>query len=197
MKNEQESTRDRIIDVAENLFWEKGYHGASMRTVADACHCRPGNLYNYFKSKEELLYEVFTRQMETILPHIKPLANDTRNSPTERMRRLIKVHLNVIMNASKGYFFDSESKHLSARYRKKIIKMRDVYDKTLRKIIREGIEIGEFSETDENLAAIYISSIIVRCKIWYSPDGKLTLDELAESILEFCLNGLKSQGQRE
>src|SRR5208283_3419181 len=64
------TSRDRrknILESARVLFWKKGYPGTSMVDLANACACKPANLYNYFKTKEEILFEVLLEEMEQII----------------------------------------------------------------------------------------------------------------------------------
>jgi AcrR family transcriptional regulator len=47
-------TRDLILDVAENLFAERGFHGVSVREVADAAGVRQSLVHYHFSNKETL-----------------------------------------------------------------------------------------------------------------------------------------------
>ncbi|HQB53775.1 MAG TPA: hypothetical protein PLX62_12845, partial [Bacteroidales bacterium] len=58
-------------------------------------------------------------------------------------------------------------------------------------IIQRGIDAKEFSDMNAKLAARYIASMITRTIIWYSPKGPLSLDDVAEFIYQFSMNGLK------
>jgi AcrR family transcriptional regulator len=188
--------KERILDIVETLFWENGYHGTTMRSVASACKFKPGNLYNYFKNKEELLYEVFRLQMVPIVSAVKHLEAESESNPVERLRFFIRIHVDIVLNSNKGFpgsLFDSESKHLTSHHRKRIVQLRDTYDRILRKIIRAGIENGDFSGVDEKLAASFIASMIVRCRVWFSAKGRLSTVDIAEAIFNFSLNGLKGE----
>ena len=48
------STAERVLDVAEALFAEKGYKAASLGEVADGVGIRSPSLYNHFRNKEAL-----------------------------------------------------------------------------------------------------------------------------------------------
>ena len=54
----KEDIRGRILAVAEQQFGQKGYSKASMREIAGAVGVGVGNIYNYFRSKDELFHEV-------------------------------------------------------------------------------------------------------------------------------------------
>lgn len=49
--------REDVIEKATNLYWEKGYHGTSMRNLQTAIDLRPGSIYATFGSKDNLFKE--------------------------------------------------------------------------------------------------------------------------------------------
>ncbi|PSW22090.1 TetR/AcrR family transcriptional regulator [Photobacterium sanctipauli] len=81
--------RDEVIQKATNLYWEKGFHGTSMRNLQDVIDMRPGSIYAAFGSKENLFKE-----------SIQHYANNGRNyliqcrahadSPLEALKAFIK-----------------------------------------------------------------------------------------------------------
>src|SRR3954471_18680195 len=50
------STRVEILKSAAKAFRKLGYHGATVEQIASALHMKKGNLYYYFKNKEEILF---------------------------------------------------------------------------------------------------------------------------------------------
>jgi len=54
----EEPTRDRVIQAAYQLFIERGYHGTSMRQIAERAKIALGSIYNHFASKEDILTAV-------------------------------------------------------------------------------------------------------------------------------------------
>ncbi len=73
--------------------------------------------------------------------------------------------------------------------------LRDTYDRILCKIIRRGINSGDFQEIDEKLAAYGIASMIMRVNIWFSPEGRLSTDDIIDFLCEFALRGLRGEGK--
>ena len=55
----REHTRTIILQAAHDLFIEQGYHGTSMRQIAQAAQIALGGLYNHFSSKEKVFEAVF------------------------------------------------------------------------------------------------------------------------------------------
>lgn len=64
ISNKQADGRDRILDVAEALFQERGYTAVTMRDIAEAVGMRQASLYYHFPSKEELFVSVRERMFE-------------------------------------------------------------------------------------------------------------------------------------
>ena len=186
-------TREGILVEAERLFYSTGFDRTSMRDIATACGCSQGNIYNHFHSKEEVLYVVCWNEMQRLISMLEPLENDDNTSPVEQLRVFIERHVEHTLAPPKGELlhFDIELRHLSPPHQVEIIKLRDAYDRILRKIIRRGVDSGLFGKIDEKLANYAIASIIVRARFWYSLQGELSLTELSNGIFKFLLNGLK------
>lgn len=183
-----------ILDKAGVLFWEKGYHNTGMRDIARACECKPANIYNYFKGKEDILFEVIRDITEQAVMSIKFLEDDEETNPVEQLRSLIKSHFHVLMQMTRSnkLISDTGLKDLTTDHRKEIIELRDKYDSIMRKVLRRGIESGEFSVKDENVIVYLLSSIIVRSTIWFSPKGKYSVDEIGDMMFDFAYHGIKA-----
>src|SRR3990172_9333173 len=186
--------RTWILDKAGTLFWQKGYHDTSVRDIADACKFQPANIYNYFQSKEDILYEVIRDITEQTVASIRHLENDETTNPEEQLRSLIKSHfgLMVKMKRSSVLISDTGLKDLSPQHRSEIIALRDRYDGIMRRVIRRGVDRGNFSVKDVRVVCFFISSVIMRSNIWFSPNGRLSGDEVGDMMFDFVLRGIKS-----
>ena len=183
----------KILDKARTLFWRKGYISTSMRDIAAAYGCKPANIYNFFPNKEEILFEVLIEEMEQIIEPIKHLEEDDGTSPEEQLRLVIGSHLKLTLSyrRSAKLLFDVALDNLSRAKRKKIVDLRDTYDRIIRKILRRGMGAGSFREVDEKIAGFMLASMITRTRLWYHPKKGVSVEELADFIFEFALNGLR------
>ena len=59
-----EKTRADIVGCANRLFYEQGYEAASFSDIVDASGLYRGNIYHYFKSKEDILRAVVEQRLE-------------------------------------------------------------------------------------------------------------------------------------
>ncbi len=187
--------RKKILECARVLFWKKGYPGTSMKDLANASACKPANLYNYFETKEEILFEVLLEEMEQIIRPIERFEDDEAGNPADQLRDIITAHLKVTLSRRRSAktLFDVALDSLSPANRKVIVSMRDTYDRIIRKVIRRGQKKGIFLPQDEKLAGFMISSMITRTRIWFQPKKGVTIDGLADFIFRFALNGIQKK----
>ncbi|MFC1918317.1 TetR/AcrR family transcriptional regulator [Chloroflexota bacterium] len=192
-ENKKTRQRNRILSKARSLFWDKGYDKTSMRDIASACDFEPGNIYNYFTNKEQLLFELLLHDHKKVVTPIIQLKDDSSLAPVEKLQSLIKLHImnSLVYTRSSRLLGDVELRSLSTNHRKQIIKLRDDYDETLLSIIREGKRTGVFVVNDEKMTCLAIASLLVRSRIWYSPKGRLSSNDIADFIFNFILSGLQ------
>ncbi|MGF1684599.1 TetR/AcrR family transcriptional regulator [Photobacterium minamisatsumaniensis] len=81
--------RDEVIKKATNLYWEKGFHGTSMRNLQDVINLRPGSIYAAFGSKESLFKEAIQHYASTSHDLLQVCRSDT-SSPLEALKIFIK-----------------------------------------------------------------------------------------------------------
>ncbi len=187
-----------MLNIARRLFWEKGYMATSMTDIGNSYGCRPANIYNFFTDKEQILFEVLREEMEQIIRPIEHLEEDTQASPTEQLRLIIESHLKVTLSyrRSAKLLFDVALDNLSPDKRKKIIDLRDTYDRIIRKVIRRGIDQGYWPEVNVKLAGFMIASMITRTRIWFHPKKGVSVGELSDFIFKFALNGLRGKSDK-
>jgi AcrR family transcriptional regulator len=89
-------TRERILEVAETLLGERGYHGTRLHVIAEQVGIQKASLFHYFPSKADLYRAV----LETGFGEIEALIHDVlgdQASPLEKMRRLIESYVDIVV----------------------------------------------------------------------------------------------------
>lgn len=86
--------REKILNAALKLFAGNGYHGTSISMIAEEAGISKGLIYSYFKSKEDLLLELFEGYLDIFTSLLNP-DNDEEitNEEMERFFRLLKESL--------------------------------------------------------------------------------------------------------
>lgn len=89
-----EERKNEILDVAEQLFAEKGFDNTSTNDIINAIGIARGTLYHHFKSKEEILDSVIERISESLMREARSIAMDQRIPLLDRLTGSIRA-LNV------------------------------------------------------------------------------------------------------
>ena len=85
--------KQKILIAAMKLFSKASFHQTSMQQIADVCGVSKGSLYTYFKSKEELLSEIFTYYYQLLNDQIALSETDTESSQEAFIRNTtIRIH---------------------------------------------------------------------------------------------------------
>ena len=179
-----------ILQQAAVLFNKRGYNAVTMDDIANALGASKLSIYYYFKSKEDILYLINEMAQNRVLKGLKEiLASD--NAPEAKLRMAIKNHLNVLLSELSPDIVALRQQHsLSLANRRKLIKKRDLYDQAFRGIISEGIKQRIFRDCDPKLAHFAIIGAISHILNWYSPDGALTEEEIADFFSDFLIRSI-------
>lgn len=192
--------KDLILEVAVRLFSERGFHGTTIREIAEEAGMLSGSLYAHIQTKEDLLYEVVGQAADRFLGAIEPLV--AADLPAkEKLRQAMVAHAEVVA-ASRAHatVFMHEWKALTPDRRAEIAARRKAYEQHLAQIIHEGALRGEFGPIDQRMARLLILSAVNWIYEWYDPAGPLTPQDVAERYWRLVLEGMQPRedgGARE
>ncbi|MER2538847.1 MAG: TetR/AcrR family transcriptional regulator [Azonexus sp.] len=99
--NEQEKaqTRQRILQAAVDVITAKGFKSASMREIAQQAKVGDATIYNYFPSKEKLLYGYCEHIQQTVMDGLKAIPDFNEYSLAEQLQQLIESELQAWLPA--------------------------------------------------------------------------------------------------
>jgi TetR/AcrR family transcriptional regulator, transcriptional repressor for nem operon len=84
------STRDHIVEAADQLFYQNGFEHTSFSDIADAVKISRGNFYYYFKTKDDILEAVIDARLAKTRAMLAQWERDGR-TPAERIRSFIHI----------------------------------------------------------------------------------------------------------
>lgn len=99
-KSRSNSARDRLLDVALELFATRGYQAIGLRDLTRQLGLHAGSLYAHFESKQSLLYELIEGALSDLLADTRLRLRGARN-PRERLQRF--VHAFVAFNLAEKH----------------------------------------------------------------------------------------------
>jgi AcrR family transcriptional regulator len=183
--------RREIAESAAELFDERGYHSTSMEDIAESAGLRKPSLYHYFKSKDEILFEIHSEMIELILARHEARLKAGVESYGQELYGLMK-DLIELMETHPGHLriFFEHHRELPDRYKETIRGRRARFRGYVSAAISGGIEAGEFVETDVEMATLAILGMCNWTYQWLRPDQGRTATEVADSFWEFAMRGI-------
>ena len=176
-----ERTEAAIREAALKLLARHGYEAMSMRQLGEEVGVQAAALYRYFPNKEELLFTLLREHMEGLIASwdaARPAALDPFGSLSAFVRNHISFH---VARRHSTHVSNLELRSLSPAKLTTILRMRNSYEKELRQILRDGAESGAFAIDDVGLTAMAIIQMITGVIVWFRPDERLSVEEVAET----------------
>lgn len=184
----RELVREELIDIAANMFDKHGFDRVSMAMIAREVGLGRSAIYHYFTSKDDILTAIVESEALAPVGRIQQIAREAGRTPAERLRKVVAD--GVLRRLSFGSRFVRLSRleaqipdHLREGYDRS---RRMIYDEHVR-LIREGIEAGEFRAVDPQIAAFSIIGMANWTSRWFRADGRLSAPQVAESIADLAL----------
>ena len=181
--------RVEILKSAAAAFRRRGYHGASVDQIASALNMTKGNLYYYFKNKEEILYVCHDYSLDLVLTQLKEVERSSW-SPDRKLHELVGGFVHLFIDVLPGTVWTLDLEALSPPLLKKIIAKRDRFDRGVRRILKEGMDAGVFAPGDPKLLTFAIMGAINWIPRWFDPSGMAKPDEIAHAFADYLVAGL-------
>lgn len=176
-----EKTEVAIRAAATGLIARHGYEAMSMRQLAAEVGVQAAALYRYFPTKQDLLFQLMLEHMQALL-QASAGAQPGMGTPNQRLRAFVERHIRFhVERRHSTHVSNMELRSLSKDNLTAVLKLRTAYEKQLRQILREGTESGAFDVEDAGLTAMAIIQMITGVIVWFRPDDRLSVEEVARS----------------
>lgn len=184
-----------LIEVATEVFYEKGYEAASLQGIASRLGILKGSLYYYIQSKEDLLFEVIKSVHQEGLANIESLAAGEGDA-LRRLRNVIIGHIDhECRNLKKTAVFLHELQALAPDRQAEILGGEHAYRRVFSDLITAGQKEGLIPDSlDPKLAALWILGSMNWVYRWFRPGGEFTARQIGEQFAEMAVHGLAMRG---
>lgn len=181
----------QLLEVAAEVFAEKGYDGTSLQEIATRTGILKGSIYYYITTKQDLLAHLLKEAHEKGLAQIRPIAEDSEN-PVQRLAKMIAAHIRyVCTDRKRTAVFIHESRRLTLEQRKEFLGDEHAYRKLFQQLIDEGRSAGLINQAvDPKLAALCLLGSLNSLYEWYRPDGEFAIESIAAQFAMTSLVGM-------
>ncbi len=188
-----------ILGHATEVFYNKGYEGASMRDLSRSSGMSLAGLYYYFESKEKLLYLIQKHTFATIMEQLQKRLREVTD-PEERVRVFIHNHLEYFLANMKAMkVLSHEDEALTGPLAAEIAAMKRDYYRLIRGLVedlRREKGKGLNGEVSSRVAALSLFGMMNWIYTWHNPRRDEGPEKLADTMAEIFLRGILGSASR-
>ena len=190
----KERKRERMLEVAAELFSKKNYHEVMMDDVARLTDVAKGTVYNYFSSKEELYFTIMSSKLENLNSSLKnKIASEI--SIIDSLHTYV-IHLYMFMMKYQNFFLMYQKEYMNAQneFCDELRGMSDELKSILSDVIYKGKRENQFRDVDESFTVKLVLGSIFGA-VQRGVENKYTGEKLIEErekLFDFVLHGLYS-----
>ncbi len=185
------NTRELLRKTAIDLFAQKGYADTSIREIGARAGVSNSIIYHYFKSKEEMLFEIIDTATRDVIEALEDIQKRIPD-PVACMREMLMHHMvHFSLKRKKETQILTANSHLLKGRRRQLCRQmqRQIYD-LYRQKLRELNASGGMNDVDVTVVTFSIFGMINSFFWWHREGGRLSQGEVAHSILEFISHGI-------
>ena len=177
----------RLYEAAMELFGRDGYHGVSIRDIANALGQQPSAIYFHVASKQELLFELALIGHEAHLKRLRDALMDAGADPLDQLRAVVTAHVEGhLIYPAMGRLTNRELGALTQDQLRTVLAIRSQAEQTFIDVLDRGVRMGVFHVDDTFLAAKALGAMGVRVPEWWTPDNPRKGSEIVEQYVAFA-----------
>lgn len=153
-------TRDRLIESAQELLWDRGYTGTSPRAILERAEVGQGSMYHHFAGKADLAQAAVRRTAEQMVPTQRALL-DGPGAPMGRLRAYLRTQREVLRGCRLGRLVQDHEVIGDPALREPIAEVFAGAVERVAAVLREGQESGDVrGDVDPRQAATTVIAAI-------------------------------------
>lgn len=178
----------KILDVAVELFKEKGYMGSSVRDLATKLNIKAASLYAHIRSKEEILEWICFGIAQEFFDELQEVKS-TDVAPKDKLNLFLDKHLSVVLqNRDVTHIYSNEWRHLEERL-PEFIALRKNYQDEVEQLISEIYKAENWELQSPTFTTRFILHTLNNSYFWFKRNTESTT-EITDEIRAKLLYGL-------
>lgn len=181
--------RDAVLRVAAAAFGREGFSNTSMDDVAAVLNVSKATLYQYFRSKQEILYECHVISMQHGEAGLA-LARKHEGSGLEKLEIYLRRYMQGAFGELGNLAVLSDVNSLTPERRAKVVKRRSEISHATDMLFRKGIRDGSIIECDPKIAKLFAMGVVNWIPVWFRADGEYSAEHIIDAFLDLFCKGL-------
>jgi AcrR family transcriptional regulator len=180
---------EAILAAAIKVMAEHGYHGTSVRDIAECAELSPAALYYHFASKQDVLATIMERGIDRLLMRTRTALAEAGEAPQDRLSAIVAVQVLFHLESQGATLLGtSELRALEEPVRTAHKAKRQQQQRLCDQVIADGVARGAFATTLPKEAARAIVVMCTGVASWFSPRGKLSHEQVVQRYQRLALD---------
>jgi TetR/AcrR family transcriptional regulator, cholesterol catabolism regulator len=198
MNRERVNRRALVLHEAARLFTAGGFHGTSMDDIAAALGFTKPALYHYFRSKSDILYELYRNVAGEINGRLDqhPPEWDAEQRLHQTMRDVMQVvrerPVEVNVFYQEGPLLGS---CLPRRQARELRAMEQRFTDYVTDAVEDAMDAGVMRQMDPTLTAYAFIAMVSWASRWYQTTGRASAAEIADLFFSIGMDGARKRTQ--
>ncbi len=185
-----------VLKVAARTIRRQGYSQTTLTDIADALHISKPALYYYFKSKDQIMFEIQHLALDMLMdpdpsdpesPFLPGLDVDARLS------RFVRRYVRMITNDYGACLILTSRQALEPESRKRLIDALRPIDRLMSDVLADGMKEGSFAVVDIRLAKGLVFGAMNWIPTWYHDNDTTSLEDLSEAVVRHIVDALSAR----
>lgn len=178
--------RERILQIAAQLFAEQGYASTTMAQIVRALGVTKPFVYYYFRDKQEIFETLSWHPAVDCLTAMDFPEDDRRRAVVKVMEGIERLIRLTIAHHPCSFFAYREPQVYRPEYRAAALKLAHHFYDRMCPLLEEARNDGDLDFDDAKITALVACSLPGFCYTWYRPDGLLSPDEMVNTLCGYA-----------
>lgn len=198
LRTTREPVREALLRVATECFYERGYHGTSVRDITGRAGVTPAALYHYFDSKQDLLVALTGHFMTWSIALTTRAVLQAGDDPAAGLVAAVRAHVSQhTRNVAISFVVNSELRSLTLANRTRSVAQRDQLEKLFAAAVETGTEQGMFLTPFPHEASRAVVTMCTAVASWYRLGGELSPDQVCDQYANMALALVRATPETE
>lgn len=184
------SKRHAVLTAAASAFVQDGYGATSIDDIAARLGVSKPTIYYYAGSKQDLLGACFSMALDDYSDAVEVGAVSGADGRS-RLYEVVRTYVSITTTVFGRCLHRIPDLELTPEVRDRLRAVKRKVDARIRDLLREGVRDGSLRTADVRMSTFAISGAMNSIAQWYSPDGALGPDEIAERLWDSFSEGLR------
>lgn len=180
-----------VVDIAAELFAQRGYHATSIQDLVEATGLQRGGLYHYMSGKADLLIQIHERFIEPLLAEARKIAAEDLPADAA-LRKLAGALMSDIATYRHQVTVFLHEWHIiqDSPEWEGIREARKEFESVIEGVLRRGVKEGVFRIKNTRLAVLGFLGMFNYSYQWFHPDGRFQPQLVADYFCDIFLSGI-------